>query len=158
MADAADRDITSQFPALHRGSLPLGLGAAGGLRDSATTGSCGPSILKNPPLQAVAIAADDPGRGLDDELAHCQCQKPENRSGWKKRLPGFLMPTRPASSAVRTAERDAICDPQSDSKGFRERAANDPSGQWVLGFKYDEHEKRMEGRRLVFKTWMSRAG
>jgi predicted amidohydrolase YtcJ len=106
-----------------------------------------------PRAQAVAIAG---GRflavGSNDEIR--AMSKPGVRQldiGGKTVVPGFIdAHTHPSYAGIRHL-RWVDCDLRSITEiqnAIRERAAKTPSGNWVIGFKYDD-TKTKEGRKLT---------
>jgi predicted amidohydrolase YtcJ len=110
---------------------------------------------RQPRAQAVAISG---GRflamGSNDEvlpLASGAAKKID--LGGKTVLPGFIDAHSHPAVAGLSHLRMVDCDLRSISeilRALRERAAKTPSGQWVLGFKYDD-TKTAEGRPLTLK-------
>jgi len=110
---------------------------------------------RQPRAQAVAISG---GRflaiGSNDEalpLASGAAKKID--LGGKTVLPGFIDAHSHPAVAGLSHLRMVDCDLRSISeilRALRERAAKTPSGQWVLGFKYDD-TKTSEGRPLTLK-------
>ncbi len=107
---------------------------------------------KQPRAQAVAIAG---GRFLavgsnDDIRALATARTRSVNLEGKTVTPGFIdAHTHPASSGRRHL-REVDCDLrsiQAIQTAIRQRAAQTPRGQWVLGFKYDD-TKTEEGRPL----------
>jgi predicted amidohydrolase YtcJ len=108
---------------------------------------------RNPRAQAVAIGN---GRliaiGSNEEVLNLAAGRSRKVDlGQKTVLPGFIdAHTHPAESG-RLHLRQVDCDLRSIGAiqaALRERAAKTPSGQWVLGFKYDD-TKTSEERRLT---------
>ncbi len=110
---------------------------------------------RNPRAQAVAIGN---GRfvavGSNEEVLNLAAGRSRKVDlGQKTVLPGFIdAHTHPAESG-RLHLRQVDCDLRSIGAiqaALRERAAKTPSGQWVLGFKYDD-TKTSEERRLTIQ-------
>ena len=106
-----------------------------------------------PRAQAVAIAGDRLlAVGSNDEVLNLATAgtKKIDLSG-KTVTPGFIdAHTHPVYSGIRHLRR-VDCDLRSIQKiqgAIREKAAQTPKGQWVVGFKYDD-TKTEEGRKLI---------
>lgn len=106
-----------------------------------------------PRAQAVAVSG---GRflavGSDDEvLALAAGRSRKVDLGGKTVVPGFIDAHSHPGSAGRSHLRQVDCDLRSIAEiqaALRQRAAQTPAGQWVLGFKYDD-TKTSEGRPLT---------
>jgi predicted amidohydrolase YtcJ len=110
---------------------------------------------RNPRAQAVAISD---GRFLavgsnDEVLPTASSRSRKIDLGGKTVLPGFVDAHAHPASSGRSHLRNVDCDLRSIKaiqQALRERAAKTASGQWVLGFKYDD-TKTSEGRTLVVR-------
>lgn len=110
---------------------------------------------QNPRAQAVAISD---GRflavGSNEEvlnIASARSRKIDLGGGTV--LPGFIDAHAHPASSGRSHLRQVDCDLRSIKAiqtALRERAAQTPPGQWVLGFKYDD-TKTSDGRKLLLK-------
>jgi predicted amidohydrolase YtcJ len=108
-----------------------------------------------PRAEAVAISAGRFGAvGSNEDVLHLAAGRSRKIDlGQKTVLPGFIdAHTHPAESG-RLHLRQVDCDLRSIAAiqtALRERAAKTPSGQWVLGFKYDD-TKTSDGRRITLQ-------
>ena len=110
---------------------------------------------RQPRAQAVAVSG---GRffavGSNDEvLALAAGNARKIDLGGKTVLPGFIDAHSHPAEAGLSHLRMVDCDLRSIAeilKALRQRAATTPSGQWVLGFKYDD-TKTSDGRPLSIK-------
>ncbi len=107
---------------------------------------------KEPTAQALAIAD---GRliavGSNAEILRLATARTKKVDlGFKTVLPGFIdAHTHPAYSGIKHI-KEVDCDLRSIKEikeAIRQRAANTPKGNWVLGFKYDD-TKTNEGRKI----------
>ena len=110
---------------------------------------------RNPRAQAVAIS-DNRFLAIgsnEDVLRLASGRSRKIDLGWKTVLPGFIdAHTHPAESG-RLHLRGVDCDLRSIAAiqaALRERSAKTPSGQWVLGFKYDD-TKTSDVRKLTLQ-------
>jgi predicted amidohydrolase YtcJ len=108
---------------------------------------------QQPRAQAMAIAD---GRflavgGNEDVLAIATARTKKIDLAGKTVTPGFIdAHTHPVYSGIRHL-RWVDCDLRSIAEiqnAIRQRAANTPAGEWVVGFKYDDTKTR-EGRKLT---------
>jgi len=109
----------------------------------------------NPRAQAVAIRD---GRfiavGSNNEVLHAATARTQRIDlGGRTVLPGFIDAHSHPASSGRAHLRQVDCDLRSIKAiqdALRQKAANTPPGQWVLGFKYDD-TKTSDRRKLNFK-------
>jgi len=106
-----------------------------------------------PAAQALAIAGDRLlAVGSNDDVLNLVSARTQKANlGGKTVVPGFIdAHTHPAYSGYRHLKQ-VDCDLRSIKAiqgALRDRAARTPSGDWIVGFKYDD-TKTAEGRRLT---------
>lgn len=108
-----------------------------------------------PRAEAVAISAGQfVAVGSNEDVLNLAAGRSRKVDlGQKTVLPGFIDAHTHPAEAGRLHLRQVDCDLRSIAAiqaALRERAAKTPSGQWVLGFKYDD-TKTSDGRRLTLQ-------